>query len=357
MKRRHRISATTVSTLVVSALVLGGSLHGPAATWAQGMGDASWTPARSSTTPHGSRFLTTDDAVVYRTDAVWDRDQADGLSGYVDSGLRYTLEVNDRSGRLSATGFWATNYPDPAYDRDDDDGDGRWEEAEVIAGARRPNPEQAYISMVQFSRWHTKREKGECTWAWDRRLGTAEVLSQLSRELLGEWQAERYTLTYDSIDYPRVDRRPSRSAGFPVARCNDARAGADQHGFVVTFAEPVDWDDFVDVPGEGRTKWTAFEAIGSSDVDGSVWTCGGPVLPELGTRPCREMGVDVDGVVAAVGYLDDEARAVLDDMPRIAAVDGLQDPLTDLLLDVGGFGVERPGFTVNDRYWELFLAE
>lgn len=357
MRRLHLIPVIAVAALAASVLLLAGLPGGTSSILAQGVGDASWTPAQQSTTPHESRFLTADDAIVYRTDAAWDRDQANGLSGYVDSGLRYTHEVNDRSGRLSATGYWATNYPDPAYDRDDDDGDGRWEEAEVIAGTKPPTPGQVYTSLVQFSRWHSKREKGECRWAWDRRLGTTEVLSQLSRELLGEWQAERYTLTYDRLDFGRVDRRPAPPARLPAARCNDARAGPDQHGFVVTFAQPLDWAAFLDMPGAGRAKWTAFEAIGSSDLDGSTWTCGGPVVRELGTRPCRDMGIAVDGVVAAVGYLDDEAHARLEDLPDIAAVEGLQDPLTGLLFDVGGFGVERPGLTVNDRYWELVLAE
>lgn len=324
---------------------------------AQGVGDATWTPDRSTTTPRDSRFLVAHDAIVYRTEAVWDRGQADGLSRYLDSGLRYTHEVNDRSGRMSATGFWATNYPDPAYDRDDDDGDGRWEEAEVIAGATRPKPGQTYTSMVQFSRWHGKREKGACTWAWDRRTGTVEVLSQLSRKLLGEWQAERYTLTYDRLDYPRVRKRPGTPDGAPPARCNDARAGADQHGFVVTFSEPVDWDTFVDLPGAGSARWTAFEAIGSSDLDGMAWTCGGPVTRELGLRLCDKMGVTTDGVVAAVGYLDDEALDHLGQLPVVAEIEGLQDSLTGLLFDVGGFGVERPGLTVNDRYWDMFLSD
>ena len=42
---------------------------------------------------------------------------------------------------------------------------------------------------------------------------------QLSRELLGEWQAERYTLDYDVIAYPRVGTRPAgeaRGAGTPA---------------------------------------------------------------------------------------------------------------------------------------------
>ena len=63
------------------------------------------------------------------------------------------------------------------------------------------------------------------------------------------------------------------------------------------------------------------------------------------------------GVVAAAGYLDDRAVDRLKASPSVARVDDLRDSLTGLLFDVGGFGVERPGLTVNDRYWELFLAD
>lgn len=347
----------TGASLATSFLAGGLLLTSSQAVVAQGVGDASWTPSKSTTTATPSRFLVGDDAINYRTDMVWDRAQSDGLSGYVDGGLRYTLEVNDRSGRLSATGFWASNHPDPAYDRDDDDGDRRWEEAEVIAGAVRPKPGQTYISMVQFSRWHAKRQRGECKWAWDRRLGAAEVLSQLSRELLGEWQAERYTLTYDRKAFPRVGRPPVSPGSLGTTRCNDARAGPGQHGVIVTFSEPLPWDEFIELPGSGSAKWTAFEAIGSSDLDRMMWTCGGPVVADLGMAPCKELGVKVDGVTAAVGYLDDPAADRLREMPFTAEVEGLQDSLTGLLFDVGGFGVERPGLTVNDRYWELFLTD
>ena len=51
----------------------------------------------------------------------------------------------------------------------------------------------------------------------------------------------------------------------------------------------------------------------------------------------------------AIGQLRDD--------PAVVAVDPLQDSLTGLLLDVGGFGVEPPGLTINDRYWDLVLAE
>ncbi len=357
MRNARLVSLTAMAlATVVGAALLGASV-GTMPTVAQGVGDASWTPSQSSTTTQRSRFMTANDAIVFRTDAVWDQGQARGLSQYLDDGLRYTHEVNDRRGRLSATGYWATNHPDPAYDRDDDDGDGRWEEAEIIAGSTRPRDAQTYTTLLQFSRWHAKRSKGRCVWAWDRRLGSSEVLSQLSRELLGEWQAERYTLTYDDLEYPRVGRRPAMNDQSPSARCDDARAGPGQHGFVVTFAEPLAWEEFVESPGVGSAKWTAFEAIGSSDADRLIWTCGGPVARELGTRPCKDLGIDIDGVTAAVVYLDDEALGRLQELPSVAEVDGLQDSLTGLLFDFGGFGVERPGLTVNDHYWELFLAE
>ena len=343
--------------LIVVVAISALSVASAAQALGQGVGAASWTPATSTTTTSTSRFLTDGDAITYRSDVVWDGKQAKGLSDYIEDGLRYTHEVNDRSGRLSATGFWATNYPDPAYDRDDDDGDRRWEEAEVIAGRSVPEAGQVYTTLVQFSRWHGKRQKRVCEWAWDRRLGNTEVLSQLSRNLLGEWQAERYTLAYHTLDYPRTGARPELPRDVPPARCNDARGGAGQNGFVVTFSAPLAWADFLNLPDAGTTKWTAFEAIGSNDADDLTWTCGGPVTRELGTSPCRDLGVTIDGVVAAAGYLDDRAVDRLKASPSVARVDDLRDSLTGLLFDVGGFGVERPGLTVNDRYWELFLAD
>jgi hypothetical protein len=322
---------------------------------AQGVGEASWTPLTSATSTQPSGLLVPDDSIIFVTEATWDRTQADGLARYLEQGLRYTHEVNDRAGRLSATGYWATNHPDPAYDRDDDDGDGRWEEAEIIAGPQPPEASQVYTALLQFSRWHGKSQGG-CEWAWDRRLGQAEVLSQLSRELLGEWQAERFTLTYQTVPYPRVGERPAIPEGSPKARCGDPRPGPSQRGVVVTFAGPLDWVDFVAGPSVGEGRWTAFEAIGSSGRDALAWTCGGPVSAELGLGPCREMGVTPDGVAAAVGYFDDAALAELRGAPSVARVDELQDTVTGLLFDVGGFGVERPGLTVNDHYWELSIA-
>lgn len=331
-----------------------GSLAGP--TLALGVGDATWTPDRSVTTVEPSRFLGAGDALTFRTVASWGAEQVEGLEAYLADGLRYTHEVNDRSGRLSATGFWATNHPDPAFDRDDDDGDGRWEEAEIIAG-RAPDADREYTTAVQFSRWHAKRQFGACRWAWDRRKGEAEILSQLSREQLGEWQAERYTLSYGGSGYPRVGVRVLDPDALPAARCRDARPGPGESGVTVTFTQPLPWRAFLALPGAGAGRWTAFEALGKVADDDRPWTCGGPVTADLSWRPCRGFGVRPEGVVAAVGYFDAPALETLRTLPEVARISDLQDALTGLLFDIGGLGVVAPGLTVNDAYWEVAAPE
>ena len=324
---------------------------------ATGVGRATWTPSESTTTATESRFLSPADSITIRTDAVWDSSESDGLSGYLDSGLRYTHELNDRDGRLSATGYWATNHPDPAFDRDDDDGDRRWEEAEITVGPYPPEVGRTYTTLIQYSRWHGKRLKGACDWSWDRRRGDVEVLSQLSRKAFGEWQAERFTLAYDSVDYPRVDVGPELSGDTTRARCRDADPGENQSGFVVTFSRPLGWGEMTGLVNAGSAKWTAFEAIGSHPQDDLVWTCGGPFDDDLRLGPCRTLEVEPDGMTAAVGYLDPVAADQLRRSDDVVAVEPLRDSLTGLLFSIGGLGVERPGLTVDDRYWELVLTE
>jgi hypothetical protein len=350
------VVAAALGVLVVVLAVPGAGVPVPAV-HAAGVGGASWTPSRSATVMRAADHLVPGDAYLFETTAAWSRSQRDGLARYVESGLRYTHEVNDRSGRLSATGYWATNHPDPAFDRDDDDADGRWEEAEITAGAQLPRPGREYVSLLAFSRWHGKPGRRACTWAWDRRKGNVEVFSQLSRDLLGEWQAERYTLTYDRLAYPRVGVRPDLPADGPRPECGPrGPSAARDRAVVVTFAAPLAWADFVRLAGdEGR--WTAFEAIGSAPRDDLVWTCGGPVEAAPGTDTCVAMGVRPAGVVAAGGYFGAEALDRLRADARVALVEARRDALTDLLGEVGGFGVEPPDLTLNDAYWRLFLDD
>jgi hypothetical protein len=353
----------TLATLAAVALI-GGTASVAIVPWrdgpaevavAAGVGSASWTPARSTTTMTLGQHLVPGDAFFVETIAEWSRAQRRGLARYVDAGLRYTHEVNDRSGRLSATGYWATNHPDPAFDRDDDDGDGRWEEAEVTVGAQLPDAERRYVSRIQFSRWHGKPRPGRCGIAWDRRAGSMEVLSQLSRELFGEWQAERYTLTYDRLPYARVGARPQRPPEAIRPSCAALGPLDPSHeGIVVTFAAPVAWEEVVSLAGQGR--WLAFEAVGSSGGDDGPWTCGGPVEGRPGLPVCEQLGVRPDGVTAVAGYVDGDAAGALRADGRVAHVDGLRDPVVSLIGDIGGVDVEPPDLTINDSWWEIATA-
>ena len=126
---------------------------------------------------------------------------------------------------------------------------------------------------------------------------------------------------------------------------------------MVTFAEPLAWSDLLALPAAGSGAWTAFEAIGASERSDLPWTCGGPVGTLSGLERCRDLGVSADGVVAAAGYFDAAALDELRIAPTVARVAELQDAVTGLLFEVGGFGVVRPGLTVNDSYWELFLPD
>jgi hypothetical protein len=184
-----------------------------------------------------------------------------------------------------------------------------------------------------------------------------DVLSQLSRDLLGEWQAERYTSTYEQRDYARVGTQPELEGTTSRARCRDPEPGTNQDGYVVTFARPLGWGEMADLVTAGSAKWTAFEAIGAHAQDDLVWTCGGPFDDAQRLAPCGRFGLEVEGITAAVGYLDGNAADQLRAHGDVVAVDGLRDSLTSLLFEVGGFGVEPPGLTVDDRYWELVLTD
>ncbi len=80
---------------------------------------------------------------------------------------------------------------------------------------------------------------------------------------------------------------------------------------MVTFAGPLSWSDMTGLVSAGSAKWTAFEAVGSHPQDDLTWTCGGPFDDELRTAPCQTLGLDPEGLSAAVGYLDPIAAGQL----------------------------------------------
>ena len=249
--------------------------------------------------------------------ASWAPEQVEGLLAVPRHGLRYTHEVNDRSGRLSATGYWATNHPDPAFDRDDDDGDGRWEEAEVIAGSRHPQPDRAYTTAVQLSRWHAKRQAGECHWAWDRRRGEAEdplaAVARAARRMAG---GALHAVLRGS-DYPRVEStsaRPRSRARRPLPR-GAARAGPERRHGDIQRAACV-----VGLPGVARSGHRSLDRLRGHRQQRRRR----PALDLRWTRqrrpracgPVAGSGVRPDGVVAAVGYFDGAALDALRALPH-----------------------------------------
>lgn len=348
------------ASLVLGALFVahsGATSVSPAVLAGTGVGGASWTPDRSETVGVSSSFLVADDSILYATRITWSREQVSGLSRYIDQGLRYTHEVNDRSGRLSATGYWATNLPDPAFDRDDDDGDGRWEEAEITAGAQLPRAGLTYKALLEFSRWHPVERRRRCDWAWDLRAGQVEILSQLSREILGEWQALRYTLAYERLSYPRSAPRPPLPLDVPTPDCGPAgSAVSSTDGLVVTFTRPLGWEELLGIGGSPGS-WSAFEAIGERDADRLTWTCGGPVQGRSGLEACRAMGVTPDGVVAAGGHFSAETAEQVRRHPLVLRASDWREPLPTWLAELAGIAVEPPDLTLDDDYWSLVLGK
>jgi len=200
--RRHRphLRAALLPALLGVAL----SASGAAAT---GAGGATWTPTVATTTVTLAGFRVMRDSVYVFVHLTWDRAGVRALRRYEEEGLRYTQEIHDDSGRLSASGSWISDLPGASFDRDDDDGDGRWEEMEVtVTEPDAIEPGRTYIVGFQLTRWSRACESDDCRWRWTYRGGQLAALSQLSRDFFGEWQAERWTNRWAVEPYRRMGR-------------------------------------------------------------------------------------------------------------------------------------------------------
>lgn len=197
---------------------------------AAGVGGATWTPETGRVTAVTSGYRVPRDSTYLYLRLRWNAAGLTGLRGY---GLAYTQEVNDLSGRLSASGFWMSDLPGAAYDRDDDEADGRWEEAEVTA----PDPRllvagRTYTVAIQLTRWWRPCASG-CRWRWEFRPARVAALSQLSARLFGEWQAIRYTLPWATARLPALPRPAASPAPGTFAAVAAMDAGAtEQHRFI-----------------------------------------------------------------------------------------------------------------------------
>jgi len=74
----------------------------------------------------------TDRIKIQVEDARYDSSSISAIANYYyNNNWRHGLDVTDMTDRLDYNGFWYTNYPDPKFDIDDDDFDGKNEETEV----------------------------------------------------------------------------------------------------------------------------------------------------------------------------------------------------------------------------------
>lgn len=205
-----------------------------------GLGGATWAPAEAQPRLVRSGVRVMGDAWYVFVTFRWDEAGLRALRRYTADGLRYTQEVNDLTGRLSATGFWMSDLPGARFDRDDDEGDGRWEEAEVTsADPARLRAETDYTVGIQLSRWWEDCSSDPCRLRWSFRSGRVALLSQLSRFFLGEWQAVRYTLPWAVLRSPS-EPRPARSPARPAVGETSIRfAGFGPSGAPAVCAGPA----------------------------------------------------------------------------------------------------------------------
>ncbi len=173
-------------------LLLGGSLvftfttaHTGGSDWTSGK-DLDWAPDNYS-----PRFSKSGD--YYYTDTMYLRWYTWSANALKSSGHRYTQDNNDGDqenngnyiARFEATGNWGTNFPNPAFDRDDNvvfDCTGA-DEAEVTSqSANFPTPGTNYYTTFQWRR--------KCNGS-----GSMFYTAQLS-DWYWEWQTRHYDLLH-----------------------------------------------------------------------------------------------------------------------------------------------------------------
>ena len=84
----------------------------------------------SNNTCHG--WTATGSGHVFGVSMYWNQAGRNGVQSYASSGKRYTHDMTDLNHNLHATGVYSTNFPNPYFDFEDDNGNGEREEAEVV---------------------------------------------------------------------------------------------------------------------------------------------------------------------------------------------------------------------------------
>jgi hypothetical protein len=129
----------------------------------------------------------------------WNEEHAQNVRDYSSQSQYYTHDITDMSDNLNGWCLW-TDFPSPYYDWDDDDGDDKWEESEVVAvDTSFPADDQMYKVRSVFIPWYWKcvwQLGWVCEWEYTATTGTAFITPAVS-----EWQgwpfSEYQTVHYD----------------------------------------------------------------------------------------------------------------------------------------------------------------
>ena len=157
----------------------------------------------------------------------------------------YTADSHDLSNNLHATGVYSTNMPNPYYDRDDDNGNFKFDEAEVtVENLSFPGSTTTeYYAFFEYSHWAPIPRVG---WVWDAGGGNIEHDAQLSVRSCGvcdKYDAAPLTpQVYGNIAYPSL----SPPAGAAVVSAESA----PESSVIATAAEPGHVTMRVDEDGE-----------------------------------------------------------------------------------------------------------
>lgn len=315
-------------------------------------------------------------------------------------GYRYTADTHDLNSNVNATGRYVTSLPNPYYDRDDDNSDSRWDEAEIAAeSATFPSSATIrYYAFLEYSPWYQAAPFG--AWTWDSGSGCIEHNAQLALPgcpgVCDKWDAAPLTPrrfgdhSCPSLAKPAISiSRPAE----PVVDLATADIGAADRSAKLHYRVGIAGEDDVRILpdlSQGLGRYAERAAAASSRL-----AAGGPIRAVMTfERPVgdaelaaiRELGVGIEAVEGialdgdrTVTVGTSSSADVVDELRVIAAsvgatFDGVvsvevsirdratYDRATDLeyvyLVDASAEHFRRLGWTdrephLNDVYWTL----
>lgn len=195
---------------IVSVLGYALSLVTAGSAIATNLGGATYSPSwfSQSISNNYTHHWSYDSYTVY-TYAKWDSAHRTGVQNWTSQGYRYTQDQRDLNNNLSALIYFGTNFPNPVWDLDDDNGDQKKEEAEVTAdSATFPTANYQYSYWQRWSRSIYRYQSGYFTWVYDGDSGNIGHQSQISF-WAGEFDTHRYSGTYAYSYYAQSTCNPS----------------------------------------------------------------------------------------------------------------------------------------------------